>query len=199
MFNSLSGTITGRGPNTLFVTTGGVEWELEVSGFTLRTLANHDGREQVRIFTHLVHREDQMRLYGFASAEERRVFLELTRVSGIGPRAAIKMLSGTSPAELVRMLEAEDVDGLVRLPGLGRKTAQKVILTLRGKLVAEPGDVSPGHAELIEGLVEMGFDRSRVASAVGSIAAELAESGVGTPAEQEKEIFRLAIVRLSGE
>ena len=199
MFNSLSGTITGRGPNTLYVATGGVEWELEVSGFTLRALASHDGHEQARVFTHLYHREDQMRLYGFASPEERRVFLELTRVSGIGPRAAIKMLSGTSPAELVRMLEAEDVDGLVRLPGLGRKTAQKVILTLRGRLVAQAGDVSPSHAELIEGLVEMGFDRSRVASTVGSIAAELSERGVDGTAEQEKEIFRLAIVRLSGE
>ncbi|MFW6292397.1 MAG: Holliday junction branch migration protein RuvA, partial [Spirochaetota bacterium] len=135
MFNSLRGTISGRGPNSLYVTTAGVEWELDVSGFTLRSLATHGSADEVRVFTYLYHREDQMRLYGFASPDERRVFLELTRVSGIGPRAALKMLSGTSPNEIIRMLEAEDVDGLVRLPGLGRKTAQKVILTLRGKLV----------------------------------------------------------------
>ncbi|MFW5737903.1 MAG: Holliday junction branch migration protein RuvA, partial [Spirochaetota bacterium] len=133
MFNSLSGTITGRGPNALFLTTAGVEWELEVSGFTLRTLASNDADDRVRVYTYLYHREDQMRLFGFASPDERRVFLELTRVSGIGPRAAVKMLSATSPSELIRMLEAEDVDGLVRLPGLGRKTAQKMILALRGK------------------------------------------------------------------
>jgi len=101
------------------------------------------------------------------------------------------------------MLEAEDVDGLVRLPGLGRKTAQKVILTLRGKLVAETGEATAGHAELIEGLVEMGFDRSRVTAAVATIAGELSETvsdgTTGSAAELEKEIFRLAIVRLAGE
>ena len=200
MFNSLTGTITGRSPNALCLMTGGVEWELEVSGFTLRNLPSHE-TGPVRVFTYLYHREDQMRLYGFATSDERRVFLELTSVSGIGPRAAIRMLSGTSPAELVGMLETEDVDGLVRLPGLGRKTAQKVILALRGKLVMEPAATASGHGELVEALVEMGFDRSGASSVVGSLAGELAadESAGGDPAEREKEIFRLAIVRLSGE
>lgn len=200
MFNSLTGTITGQGPNALLLATGGVEWELEVSGYTLRALSGH-GNEPVRVFTHLYHREDQMRLYAFSGAEERRVFLELTRVSGIGPRAALKMLSGTSPSELIRMLETEDVDGLVRLPGLGRKTAQKVILTLRGKLVVEEGGVEGAHTELIDALVEMGFERSEVNSVVAALGAELdaAGSAIGSdPAEREKEIFRLAIVRLSG-
>lgn len=199
MFNSLSGRISGRGPNTLYLTTAGVEWELEVSGFTLRHLAHRDADEAVRVFTYLHHREDQMRLYGFATADERRVFLELTRVSGVGPRAALKMLSATSPGELIRMLEAEDVDGLVRLPGLGRKTAQKVILTLRGTLVAEEGEATPAHAELVEALVEMGFDRSRVAGVVNALSAELVVSPDVDGTDLEKEIFRLAIVRLSGE
>ncbi|MFW5813970.1 MAG: Holliday junction branch migration protein RuvA [Spirochaetota bacterium] len=196
MFNSLTGAITGRGPNLLLLSTGGVEWELEVSGFTLRRLASNESRDEVRVFTYLYHREDQMRLYGFATVDERRVFLELTRVSGIGPRAAVRLLSATSPSELIRMLEAEDVDGLVRLPGLGRKTAQKVILTLRGKLVAEEGEAVSTHAELVDGLVEMGFDRARVTSVVSQLATELADA---SPLEREKEIFRLAIVRLSGE
>ena len=216
MFNSLTGRITGRGPNLLYLATGGVEWELEVSGFTLRALAREDPGSEVRVFTHLYHREDQMRLYGFASADERRVFTELIRVSGIGPRAAIKMLSGTSPSEIIRLLEAEDVDGLVRLPGLGKKTAQKVILTLRGTLVAPEGEAGPGHAEIIEGLVEMGFDRSRVVAVVGELAAaagdqsatEQADEAAGAPraapasvdvSDREKEIFRRAIVRLAGE
>ncbi|MFP4113236.1 MAG: Holliday junction branch migration protein RuvA [Spirochaetota bacterium] len=199
MFNSLSGTITGRGPNALFLTTAGVEWELEVSGFTLRTLASNDADDRVRVYTYLYHREDQMRLFGFASPDERRVFLELTRVSGIGPRAAVKMLSATSPSELIRMLEAEDVDGLVRLPGLGRKTAQKMILALRGKLVAESAEGTSGHVELVEALVEMGFDRSRTISVVNALASELADSAGADPTAAEKEIFRQAIVRLSGE
>jgi Holliday junction DNA helicase RuvA len=109
------------------------------------------------------------------------------------------MLSATSPGELIRMLEAEDVDGLVRLPGLGRKTAQKVILTLRGTLVAEEGEATPAHAELVEALVEMGFDRSRVAGVVNALSAELVVSPDVDGTDLEKEIFRLAIVRLSGE
>lgn len=200
MFNSLTGTITGQSPNALFLTTGGVEWELEVSGYTLRSLSGR-GKEPVRVFTYLYHREDQMRLYAFSSAEERRVFLELTRVSGIGPRAALKMLSATSPSELIRMLEAEDVDGLVRLPGLGRKTAQKVILTLRGKLVVDAEGAPGAHTELMDALVEMGFERSEVNSVVTALSSEFDAAGfeVGSdPAEREKEIFRLAIVRLSG-
>ncbi len=104
MFNSISGEITGRGPNSLFVTTSGVEWELEVSGFTLRELMDYNS---ARIYTYLYHREDQMRLYGFASSDERRVFLELTKVSGIGPRAAIKLLSATTPERLIRLLESK--------------------------------------------------------------------------------------------
>ncbi len=200
MFNSLTGTIMGQGPNALYLATGGVEWELEVSGYTLRSLSGR-GNGPVRVLTHLYHREDQMRLYAFSSAEERRVFLELTRVSGIGPRAALKMLSGTSPSELIRMLETEDVDGLVRLPGLGRKTAQKVILTLRGKRVVEADGAVGAHTVLIDALVEMGFERSEVNSVVASLNAELDAAGSATaadPAEREKEIFRLAIVRLSG-
>jgi Holliday junction DNA helicase RuvA len=192
MFNSLRGTVTGRGPNTLYLTTGGIEWELEVSGHTLRALA---AEESVRIFTHLHHREDQMRLYGFSSAEERRVFMELTRVSGIGPRAAIRILSAASPEHLVRLLQAEDVEGLTALPGLGMKTAQKIILALRGKLVAEAKPGGP-HGEIVEGLADMGFDRSQVASAVAAIAGEVED----LPADQrENEIFRRAIIRLSGE
>ena len=193
MFNSLTGTITGRGPNLLYLSTGGVEWEIEVSGTTLRALASDD---RVRVYTHLHHREDQMRLYGFASVSERSVFLELTGVSGIGPRAAIKILSATSPENLVRMLESEDVDALSSLPGIGRKTSQKIILALRGKLVGASGASGSAGDEIVAGLAEMGFDRARVASVVASLRAELADSPEAT---RENEIFRLAIVRLSTE
>jgi Holliday junction DNA helicase RuvA len=193
MFNSLTGTVTGRGPNTLYLSTGGVEWEIEVSGNTLRRLATE---ESVRVYTHLHHREDQMRLYGFASVEERHVFMELTRVSGIGPRAAIKILSSAAPDSLIRMLEAEDVDGLSSLPGIGKKTSQKIILALRGKLVAGGGPRGGVHAEIIDGLMEMGFDKTRVAAVVNALASELEET---PPEQRENEIFRLAIIRLSTE
>ena len=193
MFNSLSGSISGRGPGTLYLTTSGVEWELDVSGYTLRELA---GDTEARVFTYLHHREDQMRLYGFSGETERRVFLELLRVSGIGPKAALKLLSAASPGELARLLQSEDVDGLARLPGIGKKTAQKLILTLRGTLVAaDPGD--PGHGDdLVEALVEMGFDKTRAARVVGRLQHECEQM----PAlEREKEVFRRAIVELSAD
>jgi Holliday junction DNA helicase RuvA len=192
MFNSLTGTVTGRGPNTLLLSTGGVEWELEVSGYTLRTLATE---ESARVFTHLHHREDQMRLYGFSTIREREVFEQLTTVSGIGPRAAIRILSATSPDQMVRMLESDDVDGLSSLPGIGKKTSQKIILALRGRLVAEEGG-SGEHGEIVQGLMEMGFDRTRVSSVVASLAQELDEL---PEKERENELFRLAIIRLSTE
>lgn len=195
MFNSLTGKVTGRGPGLLYVSTAGVEWELEVSGFTLRELASV---ESGRVFTYLHHREDQMRLYGFASPEERRVFLELTRVSGIGPKAAMRILSASTPDRLLALLETEDVDGLVLLPGLGRKTAQKIILTLRGRLVAGEETGGGAHSELVEGLVEMGFDRGAAGRIVAEVAASLAEDGETAGHSQfEQEIFRRAIIRLT--
>ena len=139
-----------------------------------------------------------MRLYGFSNPDERRVFLELTRVSGIGPRAALKILSASSPDRLLQLLEAEDVEGLVQLPGLGRKTAQKIILTLRGRLLAGSADAGGTHAELIEGLVEMGFDRAAATRAVGNLAEEIASEKPDLgPSELEQEMFRRAIVLLS--
>lgn len=195
MFHSIQGRITGREPNVLLVATGGIEWELEVSGFTLRELAS---ASEARLFTYLHHREDQMRLYGFVSLEERRVFTELMRVSGIGPRAALKILSASSPERIITMLETEDVDGLVLLPGLGRKTAQKVILTLRGSLVSQPSEADAAHSELIEGLVEMGFDRGAASKAVSEISAALgAEQPESSPQSREQELFRRAIIALS--
>jgi Holliday junction DNA helicase RuvA len=194
VFNSLTGKVTGTGQGTLFVTTAGVEWELEVSTNTLRTLA---GRDEARIFTHLVHREDQMRLYGFANENERRVFLELIGVTGIGPRAAMRMLSGTTPERIIMMLEGEDVDGLTQLPGLGKKTAQKIILALRGKLVQTTEAESGGEeGEVVSALVEMGFERGAAARAVNRIAPVVEETDASA---RERELLRRAIVELSRE
>ncbi len=193
MFNSLSGLLSGQKPGLIFVTTGGIEWELESSAFTQRALS---GDREVRVFTHLYHREDQMRLYGFAEEQERRVFLELLKVSGIGPRAALKILSATSPSSLIALLESEDVEGLSKLPGIGKKTAQKVILTLRGSLVAEAGEQSTLSNELLESLVEMGFEKGRAGRVVTRLLTELADTD---PGQREREVFRRAIIELSGD
>jgi holliday junction DNA helicase RuvA len=193
VFNSLFGRITGRSTNGVLVAVGGVEWELETSSTTIRELSTREG--ETRIFTHLYHREDQMRLFGFATEVERRVFLELIRVSGVGPRAAVKLLSAATPQELIRALESEDVDALTRLPGLGKKTAQKIILTLRGSLTGN-SETSGGFAEeLVTSLIEMGFDKNAASRAVSRLMSEDPdESG-----HHESEILRRAIVELSSE
>lgn len=193
MFNSLTGHISGRSTTGVLLQVGGLEWELETSSTTVRELATREG--DVRVFTHLYHREDQMRLFGFASEVERRVFLELIRVSGVGPRAAIKLLSAATPQELIRALESEDVDALTRLPGLGKKTAQKIILTLRGSLTSDDGASGSFAEELVMSLVEMGFDKSAASRAVSRLIGE----GSDDSGRQESEILRRAIVELSGE
>ena len=193
MFNSLEGALSGQKPGFVYVTTGGVEWEVETSAYSQRALS---GKSEIRVFTFLYHREDQMRLFGFADEQERRVFLELLKVSGIGPRAALKLLSAASASRLVTLLESEDVDEVSKLPGIGKKTAQKVILTLRGSLVAEEHEGSPLSQEILDSLVEMGFERGSASRVVSRLLSELSEA---SPVEQEREVFRRAIVELSGE
>ncbi|MFW5796006.1 MAG: Holliday junction branch migration protein RuvA, partial [Alkalispirochaeta sp.] len=155
---------------------------------------------------HLHVREDILRLYGFWSEMERTAFLELLSVSGIGPRQALKILSGTTVEELGRFLESDDVDGLTRIPGLGKKTAQRLILQLKGHLVVESGGsgttTEPGggnlRTELLEALTEMGFDRRRAETVLSSVARELGTDPHAPDTVHEQELFRRAIVALSG-
>jgi holliday junction DNA helicase RuvA len=196
MINSLHGSITYKGLTEIFLECQGIEWSLTVSERTSGELPAVGNK--VRVYTYLHHREDQMMLFGFAQVEERFLFHDLLRVSGIGPRQAIRILSGMSVDALVKSLDAEDVDSLSRIPGLGKKTAQKIILSLRGKLTAQNsgGEEATPFNEIVTALVDMGFDRQSAAKAVSSIAPEIVES-VDEAESREKEIFRRAIVALS--
>ncbi len=196
MINSLTGTITHKGATEVFLESRGIEWQLSVSERTARKLPP-TGKE-IRVYTYLHHREDQMVLFGFAGVEERFLFHDLLRVAGIGPKQAIRILSGMSVGQFVKNLDADDVDALSSIPGLGKKTAQKIILTLRGRLTAqenEDGTEKP-YAEIVTALVDMGFDRQSAVKAVAKCAAEISEEPDGEEIG-EKEIFRRAIVALS--
>lgn len=193
MFNSLTGTVTGMSVDSIFLTTSGIEWRLSATARTLSDIPEEG--ETVKIFVYLHHREDQLGLYGFSSDAERTVFLDLIKVSGIGPRQALKILSGMSTEEFLECLEAGDTDRLARIPGLGKKTAGKIVLALKGKLSLEPAGVSSKFAEIVEGLVAMGFDRSRAEDAVSRAAKGLSE-GTGGP-DEEKRLFKDAIILLS--
>jgi holliday junction DNA helicase RuvA len=189
VFNSLCGTVTAVDGAMLCLETAGIEWSLTVSTTTAGSLPPVGAK--ARVFVHLHHREDQMALYGFASVEERSVFLDLLKVGGIGTRQAIRILSGMTVAALSAALDSEDVDALARIPGLGKKTAQKILLTLRGKLsIGHGGEAEPAD-ELVEALANMGFERSRARYAVSAVRSESA------PDEAEGELLRRSIVRLS--
>jgi Holliday junction DNA helicase RuvA len=196
MFNSLRGKIAGKSGDTLYLSTGGVEWEIVLPVTDLSALPQPG--EDARVFTWLFHREDQMRLFGFADERRRNTFLELLKVEGIGPKAAVKILGGIGQEDLERALEAGDIARLEAIPGLGKKTAQKMILALRGKLVHAPvrkETVTP-YGELAEALAEMGYDR-RAAEEALNRAGEDRPPGLSGP-EKEKFLFKQAIVHLSG-
>lgn len=195
MLNSLKGVLSGKTAGKIFLETGGIEWEVETSYTTVGGLPGTGN--PVRIFTYLHHREDQMRLYGFAGEDERSLFLDLLKVNGVGPKQALRILSGSSVDSLVRILEAGDAPSLARIPGLGMKTAQKIILALKGKLSLQEGAADGGEDELTLALADMGFDRKRAAAAIRSLSEELVDQGLSAD-ELEKEVFRRAIIRLSG-
>ena len=151
--------------------------------------------EECRVFTWLYHREDQMKLFGFCADERRNTFLELLKVEGIGPKGAIKIMSGIDQDDLEKALETEDIARLEAVPGLGKKTAQKMILALKGKLTTVKTIIATPYSELAEALAGMGYDRKAAAEALTKAEAELPP---GTPAaEKEKLLFKQAIVNLS--
>ncbi len=195
MFNSLYGTITHKDDTKIFLELNGIEWQIYMP-FNSITKLPHSG-ENARVYTYLQHSQDTMQLFGFAEARERVLFLDLLKVGGIGPKQAIKILSGIEVDSFVKQLDDNDVDALTRLPGLGKKTAQKIILALRGRLsLEEEHTAKAADSDIVNALVEMGFERKAAEAAVKA-AAEEDEAKNAAEAEKEQIIFRRAIIMLS--
>jgi len=194
MFNSIRGTITGKLADSVYILSGGIEWDISVPAIDISRLppAGNEGR----LYTWLYHREDQMKLYGFAAEERRSAFLELIKVEGIGPRGALKILGGIGQEDLEHALETEDLARLEAVPGLGKKTAQKMILTLKGKLVSAKAAPETPYGDLVEALAGMGYDRRAAADALVRAEKEIAGEAVKEE-EREKRLFKTAIVYLS--
>jgi len=196
MFNSIRGIVGEKGAETVFLLTGGLEWEIAMPAIDIDLLPAPGG--ECRVFTWLYHREDAMRLFGFSGKARRDTFLELLKVEGIGPKGALKIMSGIKQEELERALESGDLARLEAVPGLGKKTAQKMLLALKGKLVHENADITAAspYGDLIEALAAMGYDKRAAADALSRAETNL-PSGIA-PAEKEKLLFKNAIVSLSG-
>ena len=196
MFNSLRGVLSAKRNGCACLLTGGIEWEICMNARDLDEVGEVGG--ETRIFTWLCHREDSMTLFGFASETRRNTFFELIKVEGIGPKAAMKIQGGISQPELERALETGDLARLEAVPGLGKKTAQKMILSLKGKIVSaaeKTGKAAGPYAELANALVEMGYEKRAALAALERAAAEL-DNAAG--AEAENAVFRKAILYLSG-
>jgi holliday junction DNA helicase RuvA len=195
MLNSITGTLTGSGLDFVLVETSGVEWELSCPSIAVPAFGKTGDR--TKVFVWLYHREDQMKLFGFPDEKTRKLFLDLIKVEGIGPRQAIKILSGIRMEELLAALSKDDLGRLERIPGVGKKTAQKLLLSLKGSLVfgKEGGTESVPYADLVQALVDMGFDKKKVVEAISDEAKRLPQGG--DEASREQELFKKAIVRLS--
>lgn len=188
MYNSLTGTVTFKDRERLHLLLAGVEWDLAISGSTADALPELGS--EARIFTFLHHREDAMKLYGFASGAERELFIKLLQVNGVGPRLIMRMLSAATERDIRAAVQAGDAAALARVPGLGAKSAQKVILALRGKL-PPPADAAAGvQTELVEALTGMGFEQRAAAKAV---AAAVQASGRQDGDHDEAHLLRAAI------
>jgi len=194
MFNSIRGTITAKLADSVYILSGGIEWDISVPATDISQMPLLGG--EGRIFTWLSHREDLMKLYGFISEERRATFLELLKVEGIGPKGALKIMGGISQEDLEQALENEDIARLEAVPGLGKKTAQKMILALKGKIAKLKEAPATPYSDLVEALAGMGYDRRAAAEALAHAESELPPSTGAS--EKEKLLFKKAIVYLSG-
>ncbi|MDR1868160.1 MAG: Holliday junction branch migration protein RuvA [Treponema sp.] len=188
MFNSLQGIISEKQGDTVRLITHGIEWDIAVPVIDAELLAPVG--QEARIFVWLYHKEDMLRLFGFADESRRETFLALLKVEGIGPRGALKIMGGISQKELEQALEHEDISRLEAVPGLGKKTAQKMILSLKGKLVSAQSTHVLNHPypELFEALITMGYDRKSVEETLKAVAKQ---------PDTEEALFKRAIVALS--
>jgi Holliday junction DNA helicase RuvA len=206
MFNSLTGIITGKFPKQVFIDTNGVEWDLCVPDSNLDMLPPVGN--EARVFTWLQHTDQLMTLYGFASADERSLFLDLLKVDGVGPRGAVKIMSSVSSSRLTEILENGDLEMLEKIPGVGKKTAGKMILTLKGKLklsenaggtVVRVAAASP-YADVVSSLASMGYDKRLVEQKIAQLVEVLTnESDFAGKSQKEREdlLFRRALVELA--
>ncbi len=160
MIGRIVGTLAAKSPPQILVDVHGVGYELDVpmsSFYHLPALG-----APVTLLTHFVVREDAQLLYGFLTEAERASFRELVKVSGVGPRTALSVLSGLSAAELAQAVTAQDAGRLVKVPGIGKKTAERLLLELRGKLGPDLGgpaaeSVSDSQADIVQALLALGY------------------------------------------
>jgi Holliday junction DNA helicase RuvA len=169
----LSGRLIARHPPQVLIDVQGVGYELDVPMSTFYQLPA--AGSEVTLLTHLIVREDAHQLYGFASEAERRVFRQLLRISGVGARIALAVLSGLSVSELQQAVNAQESGRLVKIPGIGKKTAERLLLELRDKLdviaTAAPAAGAREGDDIVNALLALGYNDREAAWAVKQLPA----------------------------
>jgi holliday junction DNA helicase RuvA len=195
MIAHLRGRLLAKHPNQAIIDIGGVGYDVIISVPTFSDLPASGGEVSLHIHTHV--REDTIALYGFLRQSEKQLFEKLISVSGIGPKLAITILSGMPVEEMIGSIRGNDVAKLTRIPGIGRKTAERLVLELRDKLPpvgdAEPAGVTPMNAleeDVLSALINLGYQRSAAEKALSSM------SGKGKEHSFDA-LFRQALSTLS--
>jgi Holliday junction DNA helicase RuvA len=194
---SVEGKLAEKREDSAVVEVAGLGLQLFLSSQTLAGLPAVGSK--VKLQSHLYVREDLLQLYGFADAREREVFLQLITVSGVGPRMALVILSAFKPDDLVRVVAAEDLDSLTSIPGVGKKSGQRLLMELKDRLGPFPEGVSgaagPVSADVLrdarEALRGLGYSASEIARALDGY------KGEGDPAVED--LLRHALARIGGE
>lgn len=173
MIGRLTGTLLEKSPPMVCIDVQGVGYEVDVPMSTLYALPETGAR--VSLMTHLIVREDAHVLYGFGTAEERAAFRQLIRVTGVGARMALAVLSGMTVAELSQAITLQEAGRLTRVPGIGKKTAERLLLELRGKLGADLGNASPAvqdaQADILHALTALGYSEKESLAALKGLPA----------------------------
>ena len=185
MIGKLAGRLAAKHPPQVLVDVNGVSYELDVPMSTFYGLPAVG--EAVTLYTHLQVREDAHTLYGFATLEERAAFRQLIRISGIGARTALSVLSGLSVGELAQAVALQEAGRLVKVPGIGKKTAERLLLELKGKLDAAAATGQPQAADALNALVALGYSDKEALTALKGLPA-------GTPLA---EAIRFALKALA--
>ena len=194
MIGRLSGRIAARDGNVLLVDVQGVGYEVQVT--TTTVAAAGQGDATVELFTHLVARDDAMTLFGFRSLPERSLFRVLVKVNGVGPKLAMTLLGSLAPPDLARSVAQSDTGLLTRIPGIGRKTAERIVMELKDRLgdlpVAAGGPPPPvdrESADAVSALVALGWRPGEARRVVESVHVD---------GESTEGLIRAALKRMAG-
>ena len=179
MIGRLVGQLAEKTPPQILVDVQGVGYEVDVPMSTFYNLPGLG--ERVTLLTHFVVREDAQLLYGFLSAEERATFRLLIKIAGIGARTALSILSGLSVSELSQAVTRQEAGRLVKVPGIGKKTAERLLLELKGKLGADLGlagatIVSDNQGDIVQALIALGYNEKEAALAIKPLPADVGVS-----------------------